>query len=82
MREAGRKKRWVEGRSMYVCMYVSITRVHAKSQESSLSKGYDSKACKQINHNNNVVLEPLKIAAATPLIPHRKCTGKILAYVL
>ena len=29
-----------------------------------------------------MVLGPLKIAAATPLISHRKCTGKILAYVL
>ena len=24
----------------------------------------------------------LKITAATPLIPHRKCTGRIFAYVL
>ena len=27
-------------------------------------------------------MEPLKITAATPLIPHRKTTGKIFAYVL
>ena len=29
-----------------------------------------------------MVLGPLKIAAATPLISHRKCTGRIFAYVL
>ena len=60
----------------------SITRIYAKSWESSLSEGYDSKSCIQINHNKNLVLGPLKIAAATPLISHRKCTGRIFAYVL
>ena len=35
-----------------------------------------------MNHNKILVLGPLKITAATPLISHRKCTGRIFACVL
>ena len=48
--------------------YTSITRVHAKSKESSLSEGYNSKSCIQRNQNKKLVLGPIKITAATP--PH------------
>ena len=34
---------------------ISLTRVHAKSQESSLLDGYNSKLCIQMNHNKNLV---------------------------
>ena len=60
----------------------SITKIYSKSKESSLSEGYDSKSCTQINHRKNLVLGPLKITAATTPISHRKYTERIFAYVL
>ena len=44
----------------------SLTRVHAKSWDGSLSEVYDSKSCGQMIHSTNLVLGPLYIIVATP----------------